>query len=102
LDPHYLGVVAFATALYSTSVLDRETVFYFPALHETRFVPTNIAYPPVDLMPSRDHVQSVSEKPLTNNDPHFAILRPIRVEFFKYLSILFTAAQCTVVGACRN
>jgi hypothetical protein len=39
------SVVAFARDLYSTSVLDLDTVAYFLALQETKFGPTNIAKP---------------------------------------------------------
>jgi hypothetical protein len=40
---HIIFVVALAIALYYASVLDRETVFSFLALYDTRFVTRKIA-----------------------------------------------------------
>jgi hypothetical protein len=76
-------------------------VFCFLALHDIILVPRNIAYPPIDLLSSSEHVQSASKNPLINNDLHLAILRPIQMEPLKYRKILFTVVQCTVVGACK-
>jgi hypothetical protein len=45
--------VAFANALYIDSILDLETVVCFLALHETKLDPKYIAYPPVDLLSSK-------------------------------------------------
>jgi len=47
-----ISAVAFAIALYSASVLDRETVTCFLALHDTRFDPKKIAKPPVEHLSS--------------------------------------------------
>jgi hypothetical protein len=43
---HIISVVAFAIALYSTSVLDIEMVGCFQALHDTRLDPRKTANPP--------------------------------------------------------
>jgi hypothetical protein len=40
---HITFVVVFATALYSASVLERETIGCFQALYETRLVPKKTA-----------------------------------------------------------
>jgi hypothetical protein len=58
--PMILAVV-FVNALYSTSVLDRDTVSCFFAFQEMRLFPRNIANPPVDLLSSTLHAQSASE-----------------------------------------
>jgi hypothetical protein len=42
-------VVAFARALYSASVLDRDTMTCFLALQETRFEQKNTSKRPIDL-----------------------------------------------------
>jgi hypothetical protein len=57
-----ISAVAFASALYSDSVLERETVACFLALQEMRLPPKNIAYPPVDQWSSTLPAQSASEK----------------------------------------
>lgn len=99
---HIISTVVFATDLYSTSILDIDTLFCFLALQDTRFVPRNIAYPPVDLLSSSGPAQSAFENPLTSSDRHYDILRPRRVVYFMYLIILLIVAQWTVVGECKN
>jgi hypothetical protein len=49
---HMISVVAFAKSLYSTLVLDLETIAYFLALKEIRLGPKNIAKPSIDLLSS--------------------------------------------------
>jgi hypothetical protein len=97
-----ISVVAFATALYSASMLDLETVACFRALQKTKLDPRKIANPAADLLSSREPAQSASENPLTNKDLQRLTLNPIFVFAFTYLNILLTADQCTSVGACRN
>lgn len=75
------SVVAFARALYSTSVLDRETVGCFVAHHETRFDPKNTAKPPVERRSSTQPAKSASENALTVAEADFLILRPILIVF---------------------
>jgi hypothetical protein len=60
--------VALASALYSASVLDLETICYFLDLQDTRFVPKKIANPLVDLLPSGHPAQSASENALSANE----------------------------------
>jgi hypothetical protein len=52
LQTHISSAVVLATALYSASVLDRDTVACFLALQEIRFGPKNTAKPPVDFLSS--------------------------------------------------
>jgi hypothetical protein len=90
--------VAFANALCTDSVLDLETVVCFLALHETKLDPKYIAYPPVDLLSSKQPAQSASEYPLTNIELDLHILTPILVQPLRYLKICFTTIRCKVVG----
>src|SRR5688572_2278644 len=96
------SAVALATALYSASVLDLEIVACFLALQDTRLDPKKIAKPPVERLSSRHLAQSTSEKALTSKEEDLQIFNPSLVDCFRYLRILFTATQCTIVGACKN
>jgi hypothetical protein len=83
-------------------VLGLDTVACFLALQEIRLDPKYTAKPPVDLLSSTQPAQTASEKALTNVDDDFLKVSPRFVVPLTYLSILFTAVQCTVVGTCRN
>jgi hypothetical protein len=96
------SAVASAIALYSASVLDLDTVLCFLALQEIRLDPRNTAKSHVDLLSSTLPAQSASENALTRVESDLLIFNPNLVECLMYLNILFTAAQCIVVGACRN
>jgi hypothetical protein len=71
-------------------MLEQGTVDYLCALHETRLVPRNTTYPPVDLLSSRQATQSASEKALTSIELFLVILCPSLVQPFRYSSILLT------------
>ena len=56
--------MALASAFYSYSVLERDTVACFGALHEIKLGPKKMAKPPVERLSSRQPSQSASEKAL--------------------------------------
>ena len=90
--------MAFAMALYSAYVLDRDTVAWFGALQDMRLLSRKTAKPSVEQRSSRHPAQSASEKTLTNIDFDRPIFKPKHMAPLTYPMILFTAAQCTVVG----
>jgi len=55
------SAAVFARDLYYASVLERATVCCFRQLHEIRFFPRKIQYPPVERRSSRSPAQSASE-----------------------------------------
>jgi hypothetical protein len=63
-----MSAVASIIALYSASVLDLDTVFYFLAHHEIKLGPRNNAKPPVDFLSSVHPAQFASEKAPTITD----------------------------------
>jgi predicted RNA methylase len=95
------SAVAFATDLYSASVLDLDTVACFLALQEMRFGPKNTAKPPVDRRSSTQPSQSASEKALTSVECDLRKVKPKLIVCLIYLRIRFAAVQRTVVGACK-
>jgi hypothetical protein len=68
---HINSAVAFANALYSSSVLDLETVASFQALQKIKFGPKKTAKPPVDLLSLRQPAQSASKKTLRKLEADF-------------------------------
>lgn len=99
---HMISAVVLAKALYSASVLERDTVACFLALQDTRLDHKNTANPHVDRLSSRLPAQSAYEKPLTRRDEDLHIFSPNLTVCLRYLRIIFTVAQCSVVGECRN
>jgi hypothetical protein len=81
--------------------LDLETVTCFLALYDIRLEPKKIATPPVECLSSSHPAQSALEKALTSRELVLFILSPSLIHYFKYLRILFTAAQSCSVGACK-
>jgi hypothetical protein len=73
---HIISVVAFTIALYSTSILNLETVGCLRALYDIRFDPKNIANPSVDCLSLRHPTQSALENPLMSMEGDFSICNP--------------------------
>jgi len=57
---HVISEVATASALYSASVLDRDTAFCFRDDHDIKWLPKYIAKPVVDFLSSTSPPQSES------------------------------------------
>jgi hypothetical protein len=89
-------------ALYSASILDRETVPYLRALYDIILDPRKTVNPPVECLSSISSAQSASEKPLTSVDLDFRIFKPRLMLDLIYGKIRLTVAQCMVVGDCKN
>jgi hypothetical protein len=98
---HIISAVASVIAFYSTSILDRDTVFCFFAHHEIRFEPRNTVKPPVDFLSSEQPAQSASEKALTLEERDFLMCKPMPIVCLRYRRILLTAVQCELVRECR-
>jgi hypothetical protein len=98
---HISSVVASAMALYSTSVLDRDTVFCFLAHQDIKLGPKKIAKPPVDFLSSEQPAQSASENVLTRVEQDRRIWSPKLIVCLRKRSILLTTVQCMVVGEWR-
>jgi hypothetical protein len=65
------SAVAFASALYSASVLERDIVGCFLALQEIKLGPMKMANPPVERLSSRSPAQSASEYALRRVEVDF-------------------------------
>jgi hypothetical protein len=93
--------VVLAMALYSTSVLERETVGCFLALHEMMLDLINTVKPPVDLRSSEEPAQSASKKSLNNVESDFRMIIPMLIVDLRYHNMLLTAVQWMEVGDLR-
>jgi hypothetical protein len=80
-------------ALYSTSVLERDTVCCFLAFHDTKLLPKKIANPLVDLRSSEQPAQLASLNALRIDEEDHRILRPRPDVCLMYRRIRLTAAQ---------
>ena len=90
---HMISVIAFANALYSASVLDRETVACFLAHHEIKLGPKKTAKPPVERLSSRHPAQSESEKALTRVEGDLMKFRPTFKVYLTYLTMRLVAVK---------
>jgi hypothetical protein len=86
--------VAFSNALYSTSVLDLETIACFLALQAIRLAPKNTAKPSVDRRSFGHPAQSASANALTTVETDLMNCSPSFSVRLTYLRILLTASQC--------
>jgi hypothetical protein len=98
---HIISAVAFARALYSALVLERETVAYFLVLHEIKLEPRKTANPLVDHRSSTQPAQSASKNALTIMEFERRILSPSFNVPCTYRWIRLTALQWIVIGAWR-
>ena len=99
---HMASAAPFASALYSASVLDLETVGCFFELQEIKFGPTKMAKPPVARRSSTHPSQSASVKILMPVDGDFRKCSLVSIVPFTYRKMRFTASQCTSIGCERN
>jgi hypothetical protein len=70
------SVVALAIALYSTSLLERETMGFFLVHHEIRFDLKKTTKPPILLRLSEQPAQSTFEKTLNMVEDNLRTRRP--------------------------
>jgi hypothetical protein len=96
---HINSAVTSAMVLYSTSVLDRDTVFYFLAHQDIKLGLKKIAKPLVNFLSLKQPVQSASEKALTSVEADLRMSSPKWLVCLTKRRIRFTTVQCTVVGA---
>ena len=78
------------------------TTFCFLLLHVTKFPPTKVQYPDVDLRSFILHVQLASVQASTCICPLFLNINPFRGVLFKYLTILKTTLKWVGLSACIN
>ena len=88
-----ISAIALANALYSGSVLDRDTVACFLAHHEIKLGPKNMANPLVERLSSRQPAQSESEKALTRVEDDLLKLRPMLKVCLTYLTMRLAAVK---------
>ena len=88
-----ISTVALASALYSASVLDRDTVACFLAHQEIRLGPKKIAKPSVDRLSSKHPAQSESEKALTRVEDDLLKVSPTLNVLFTYRRIRLAAVK---------
>lgn len=79
-----------ARALYSSSVLECDTVGYFRELHDAKLGPKNIAKPLVEHRSFGQLAQPASKKALNNVEEDLRIYNPIVDVSLMYMSILLT------------
>jgi hypothetical protein len=84
---HVSYVVVCAIALYSASVLKRETVGCFFAHHEMRLLPRNVQYPIVERLVVEQPAQSASEKAQRSSVEWEVKFKPVSIVPLIYLKM---------------
>ena len=80
-----------AAAMYSASVVERETLAYLREDQKTSEDPKNWQVPEVDFRSTRHPAKSESENPLKKREEPEEYQRPSSGVYLRYLSICFTA-----------
>ena len=99
---HVSSAVVLDIALYSTSVLEHDTICCFFAHQEMMFLPIKTQYPVVEHLVVRHLAQSSSEKAKRSSEVLAEKCRPMLSVPFTYHIIRLTIFKCVVAGACMN
>jgi hypothetical protein len=84
---HVSFTIVLDMALYSASVLERETVGYFFAHQEMRLLPRNVQYPVVEHLVVEKPPQSASEKAQRSSVEWEVKFNPVSIVPLTYLKM---------------
>ena len=99
-DNQVISCAVVASALYSASVEDRDTVSCLLADHDTRLGPRNVQKPVVDLLVSWQPAQSLSQKARRDIVRSFLMCSPSSEVPFRYRIMRFSNPKSDTVGEC--